>query len=793
MMRRTVLVIGITAFAGSALGLLLLDPIIAALYEGRGPGVLVDVFAGRDIHPVTHYQQVAAERFRAPLAVLAAAGVVAALASRMAGSARARLGTADSGPARADRTPSSRLKKMTAGRNGLILTASAVGLSVWFLAALLSSSQAIRLSHPTGFYEHPIQVEVSLRGGAALFYTLDGSRPDPVANPEATHEVTGPIHVRDRSGEPNVFAEIVTTVREYTGFTPPDFLIPKATVLRVRGGGAQEVFATYFVGDQVRPWTLPAMSLISEPAYLFDPVIGIRVPGDLTDAWRRSDRYAEQPRPPQIEANYQMRGREWERPSAEALNNPVVVHFCPSTEDCDFEQSVGIRTHGGWSRSFSPDKSLRLYAREEYGSDRFDHPFFGPNSPAHTRLVLRNSGNDWSNLRFMDAFWQSLMPDHHVDTQAYQPLRLFLNGEYWGIYNLRERQDEHYVENVFGVRRDQIEMFDNSTGATLDAMRANPPPPGAYRASPFAPEAYEEWQDFVRRLEPGAAAAGTIESTVDVLSFSDFVIAHTFAGVSDWVSNNSRWWRTTSPAVPVGEGPLDGRWRFMLADFDSATRAPSPFLDRRGNKDIVGDPADELTATDGLPALFRAITHPEAFRTTFLNRYADLMNSDLHPARTLHELDLLVATLEPEMALSKRRWSTGDMDHWHAQVDGLRAFLEDRPDAVRAELVEFFALDGSATITVEFSSEVSVLRVNTLDLVHPFAVRVDHAPERGMRAWSGDYFVGVPVTLWADVSEGHVLTGWSGLPPDARLDFDGSVTFLPQAGHVIRPLVEPSG
>jgi hypothetical protein len=153
-------------------------------------------------------------------------------------------------------------------------------------------------------------------------------------------------------------------------------------VLRVHGEGVDEVFATYFVGNSVRPETLPTMSLIVEPAYLFDRHVGIRVPGVITDEWRQSDRYDASPLPPQIEANYQMRGREWERPSPELLDNPVIVEFCETDGACSFSQSVGIRTHGGWSRSFSPDKSLRLYAREEYGASHLEHDFFGPDSPA---------------------------------------------------------------------------------------------------------------------------------------------------------------------------------------------------------------------------------------------------------------------------------------------------------------------------------------------------------------------------------------------------------------------------
>ena len=770
-------------------GLLLIDPVVRAIHAGMAPDAVLGLMPGRGFTPPEDYVSAARDVLNGPLRLIVILGTVSFVAS----------------------IPDLRRRAATVAdlldtRAGLLVLGTVIGVASLLLASSLeqpafragvpTSSLApgpteIRLSHPTGFYAEDIEVVVATDRSVELHFTLDGSQPDPVTNARATQVVSGPIRIMDRSDEPNVYADIPTTVEEYRRFTAPAEPVPKATVLRVRGEGSQEVFATYFIGERVAPSTLPTMSLIAEPAYFFDPHIGIRVPGALTDLWRRSDRYVRSPQPPQIEANYQMRGREWERPLRETLDNPVIVQFCEVDRSCPFEQSVGLRTHGGWSRSFSTDKSWRLYAREEYGSGRFEHQFFAPGTPEHSRLVLRNSGNDWNRLRFMDAFWHSVFPDDHVDTQAYRPTRLFVNGEYWGIYNIRERQDEHYVENVHGIPREHVEMLDNSTGTALQRMRESPAPEGAPRQSPDAPEVWDDWVSFVRTLDPQRSDISALEGEIDIESFYDFVISHTFAGVSDWVSNNTRWWRTAASARSDDVHGRDGRWRFMLADFDSVTEMANPLTAGPGRKRIVDDIVGDRAREDGLPAIFGALIRDDRTRVKFLNRYADLMNTALHPERTMLQLDDIVAILEPEMELSRRRWSTGDMDAWHADVERLRAFLVERPDAMRAELVEFLALDGTMTLQLEIDHRLESVVLNTVDLADASAHSGLAPTADGRLHWSGEYFLGVPVTLSVQAVDGFSFVGWEGLPRDATVGVDGSVTFTPRGDITLRALVEP--
>ena len=634
-----------------------------------------------------------------------------------------------------------------------------------------ANNATLRLSHGSGFYPDTIAVEVSFEGSGPVWFTTDGTQPDPVKNPGSTRQVNGPIVVADRTDQPNVYAQIPTTVEELLPFVAPSGNVPKATVLRVGADNASEVFATYFVGPNLAQSDLAVVSLIAEPAYLFDYDTGIRVPGRLTDMWRDSDRYVPDPLPPQIEANFQMRGREWERPSVADVGNPVIVELCEPAVGCVVQQPVGIRTHGGWSRSNSPDKSWRLYAREEYGEPALAVAFLGEDRPQPTRLIFRNGGNEWAQLRFMDVFWQSLMPATHVATQAHRSVRLFVNGEYWGLYHVRERQDAHYIAQLYGVAHSEVELLDNSTEPAFQQLRATPPPPGFPRASPFAPHVFDSWGDAIG--DPDVAV--TVHDSIDVASFFDFIIAHTFAGVADWLDNNSRWWRTQTATEPATEPdtshPHDGRWRFMLSDFDSATRARRPFtfVDANGRRPLDASP-DSPLYRDGFPHLFTQLMTKPEHRHMFLSRYADLMNTAFHPNQTRPALERLVGELENEMLESRRRWSVGTMDDWYVRVDALDQFLTTRPGDMHNELATFFGLDGVFALAIDTDHTVSHVTVNTI------TIRRDTDDEN--ITFDGNYFVGIPVTVAAYGRDGNVVNEWNGLPADAAWSDDGHVTFL---------------
>ena len=163
----------------------------------------------------------------------------------------------------------------------------------------------------------------------------------------------------------------------------------------------------------------------------------------------------------ELEANYNQRGRQWER-------NAHIDYFESDGITTSFllQQDCGIRIQGNYSRS-DLQKGFRLFARGDYGEKNFKHPFFsedlkddyGNTISKFKTLVLRNGGNCAFTSKFNDTYWQSLIKDLAPDTQTSRPCVLYINGEYWGLYVLQEDYKEEYFENKHWVNKKDIVLY----------------------------------------------------------------------------------------------------------------------------------------------------------------------------------------------------------------------------------------------------------------------------------------------------------------------------------------------
>jgi hypothetical protein len=641
------------------------------------------------------------------------------------------------------------------------------------------------LSATSGFSDAPFDLVIDAPPEhGPILYTLDGSYPDPDRNPDATDVYEASIRIADRSGDPEVLAALPSTFpledvpwMSYE-WRAPASPVPKATVVRARTEHGAEVAATYFVGAAHRRSGLPVISLALDPDHLFDPETGIYVPGqrflDHLAAGGSTETRADTP------ANHEQRGREWERPPADDLRRAVVLDLCEPEGVCTHQREVGIRTHGNWSRSL-PAKSLRLYARSDYGASRFEYPFFGESAPTgHRRLLLRNSGQDWGMTLLQDGYLQQLVSHLAVETQAYRPTVLYLNGEYWGIHNLRERYDQHYFEVVHGVDPEDVVLV----GQGLELDVGDPADLRSYR---------QLLQELADTPSGAPEVAERLRAEVDLASLMDHLIVQLFTANDDWPQANVALWRTrTAGDVPAA----DGRWRWLVEDLDHAGRG----FGRRGlghgtalEKDAearslerVWFRPDDPTEWEGIPLLVSSLLEDEGLRTAFLSRFADHLNTTFAPERTVAELDRLEALLEPEMGWHVERWSyPGSVAQWRGHVDALRGFMQARPAAQRAQLAELLEDDGLVAVAVEHDVPAQgSVRVNSIELTTATPGVSDAT------SWQGEYFAGLPVELEAVPAEGYRFVAWDGAPMADRTSARLRTTF--EEDVRLRPIFERS-
>ena len=373
-------------------------------------------------------------------------------------------------------------------------------------------------------------------------YTLDGSEPT-LASP--LYE--SPLALDTRTGDANFFSLIPTNFRdpaEGPGWRPPLGEVFKLNVVRTRafrsGLEPSAITTGSFIVDPdlAGRFPFPVVSLATHPDNFFDDVIGIYVPGVHYVEGNNST------------GNYYQRGEAWER--------PLHVEIFDHQGDLILAQDAGVRIHGGFIRHF-PQKSLRLYARSQYGTARFDGALF-PERPhdSYNRFLIRNSGNDWTALGFRDLAVQTMCAGMGLDTQVGRPVVHFVNGEYWGLANLRERLDCHYLARIHAMPDDEVALLVNN--ATLE------------EGSPADQADYLALREFVSTQDMTLPASlAHVSAQMDIENFLAYQVAQIVIANHDWPGNNIRFWRRTQPSADSAAPPShDGRWRWLVYDLDMA-------------------------------------------------------------------------------------------------------------------------------------------------------------------------------------------------------------------------------
>jgi len=608
-------------------------------------------------------------------------------------------------------------------------------------------------SHDSGFYAKEFLLELSTtEKDAVIRYTLDGSEPD-----ESSPLYTGPIMIRDREGEPNLYRDIQTSLPSWPVSDAPSFkgTVVRARVFKAGTGPGETATRTYFVAPEAdKRYSLPVISLITDPDNLFDKEKGIYVPGAVFESWRLKN-----PRAiigMNTPANYHQNGDDWER--------PVYVEFFESGGAQVISQNAGLRIHGGRTSAY-PQKSLRLYAGAQYDpKSTFAHEIFKGLTASATRapitefkrLVLRNSGNDWVNTMLRDSLMQALTAHTDIATQGGRPAVVFINGEFWGIHIIQQRQDRFYLENHYNADPNRVVILEDN-GVLSEG-------------SPGDEQAYFDMMDFIRSHDLADAENYVyLESLIDTGNYLDYFIANVYCNNTDWPHNNIRLWRYKGEEGDSRTSPyLDGRWRWMLFDTDLGFG-----LDRDVSFNALEWATARFNPKNGEEwpgMIIRGLLENESFRTELVNRFMDHLNSTFRTDVVLTEIDRQSALIATVIQEHLDRWNLlgRSRDRWLDNVEVLRDFARERPAFLKQHLAGMFGLGETATVTaVNEDPKGGYIRVNSLDINKNTPGVLDEA------SWTGEYFTGVPITVSAHPYPSYRFAGWtllSGGPADDGLD-----------------------
>lgn len=656
-----------------------------------------------------------------------------------------------------------------------------------------------KFSHEGGFYTNRFSLRISHSDPTVrIIYTLDGSVPDVdnLAGRTYTYKTGYQRRRRDPDGilvKREMISNVYTnelhitrnvSCREHglarvnTSFIPEqavsDADIPGATVVRAKayrqGAVPSEVVSHTFFVDHLHAVThqqLLTVSLMVNEDDLFDYERGIHVAGRVFDAWRSEHGDRARGTTP---ANWTQRGERWERPANIEVFDCWGSQLVPA-------RSVGVRIHGGYTRS-KPLKSLRLYARRHHGgpieADIFNtFPCRGIHvaSPAvFDRLLLRNSGNDWRMSLYRDAYMQALVAHAPIDLQASRPALVYVNGEFWGIMNFRERLDPWSLSRRYDIARDDVVILTgNSAGIKAGRQGDN-----------------QHFLDTVAFVENHDMSLfenyDWVASRVDLENLALYYAIQLYINNQDWPHTNMDWWRVRRKEVDANASfGCDGRWRWLLYDTDHGFgMQPETSYDVNAIDRVVnltpGTKARTQVEGNVVNRLFRSLVlQNNKFRYQFLNVSADLMNTAFLPERAIPLMVCFEQEIAPFREIHNKRWGldTGfqeDMAH----------FAQHRPDMHRKHLVEQFGLGTNILVTVNVSDPRSgYIRLNTID-VKACTPGISEEPY----PWSGLYFGNVPITLTAVPAAEGTFVQWTIIKGDQeRVVSDHSITVV-SAGDV---------
>ena len=533
-------------------------------------------------------------------------------------------------------------------------------------------ASGLTFSPPPGWYPSARTVSIlSSVPGAVIYYTLDGSEPD-----QGDQLYTGPVPVTGTR---------VIRARAYApGYQP----------------GWTET-ASYLI---VETLNLPVVSLSTGPANLWDNTIGIYVTGTNGIPGYCS----EEPR------NW---NQDWER--------PVSVEFFDRDGHLILQADAGTKIFGGCSRGF-PLKSLSLIARNEYGGNEFRYPFFREkNINSFKGLVLRNSGNDFYNTMFRDAAMQAIVSTAmDVDYQAYEPCIAFLNGQYWGILNLREKLNEHYLASNFGLEPEQTDMLELNM-KVISGDKSH-------------------YQSLITYLQQNNLSSQSkyehVTRLIDIDEYINYLIVQMYYANTDWPGNNLKYWR------PRREG---GKWRWILFDLDFGLglygNAPSydmfQFTAQANGPEWPNPPWSTY--------LYRKLLESPSFRNTLVQRFSNHLNTTFQPDRIDDIVDSLKAGIEAEMPRHINRWGApgGGMTGWNNQIGNMKSWARQRNPHLWQQMASRF--NGGYQVTVGLyrpAPDSGRININGMYVAEPL--------------FTGTYLSGIPLNLRASPGPGKQFARW---------------------------------
>ncbi|MCD4792550.1 MAG: lamin tail domain-containing protein [Bacteroidales bacterium] len=415
---------------------------------------------------------------------------------------------------------------------------------------------------------------------------------------------------------------------------------------------------------------------------------------------------------------------------------PISFEYFSAQHERKLQINLGARLSGDASYIF-PNKPFTIYAKGKYGADFIEYPFFTDRKIHKFKSIyLRNSGY-YDNIitMFRDAAGHSLAVNNvNIDCQAYQPAVMFLNGQYWGIYNIREKLNSDYFEHHYQVFEEEIDYLKYEW---VDE-------PGILEGDSLE---YHRMYDFF--LTKDLAVLENFEKAkefIDINEYTDYQTTEIYYNNLNWINYNIRFWRKRQ---------YFEKWRWVMTDLDYGLGLPSTYFPNINNYNLLSN-AIEIDHPSTL--FLRKLLENEEYKRMFIQKFAVRLNTVFSSESMYNHIDSLKSNIKNEMPRHINKWKDEEMlygltplqtyEEWEANVDTMLTFAEERTNFQRNHINEYFELNGMSDLTVNITGNGKVFIEDVFISNETF---------------TGSYFNEIPVKIKAVPDVGYEFTAWTGL------------------------------
>ena len=467
-------------------------------------------------------------------------------------------------------------------------------------------------------------------------------------------------------------------------------------------------------------------------------------------------------------------------------DEPMHIEFFHEDGSFWVEAEGDSNEHGNDSNAY-PQKGFDYITRDQMGyDDVVDAELFHiSNRGKFQRLIFKAAANDnypySGGAHVRDAYVQTLsaLADLHLDERTSESCILYINGQYWGVYEYREKVDDSdFTNRYYDQGRYDIDFL-KTWGGTWEEYGD-----GA------------DWYtlvDFITTNDMTVAANyEQAISELNEMSLIDYFILNSYVVCADWLNWNTAWWRGRNP---------DGdarRWRYALWDLDNTfghganyTGLPDTGAEADPcNPENMGD----VGGQGHIPVL-NALMDNEDFWATYINRWADLGNTHFTCDNMHAVLDSMIGVIEPEMPRQIERWD-GNLAAWEEAVQEVHDFIDERcNETVLSGMEDCYDVEPvDLTVLIDGCGEVEL---NSFDI------------DPSMVPFTGWYFAGVPISMEAEEEcEGAEFLYWEVVSGDVvigdiqnpilEIELTGNAAIMAHFGEPVPPEVvvfdvEPAG